>query len=72
MQNYAQTISIAALMAIGAALPGCFSSTREVDTVPATVVQAPPQVVADSASCRSAAADCRGRADEPNEYYYLG
>lgn len=48
----------------GGPLSGCFSSTKEVETVPAPVVQAPPPGGASTTPCRGRAKPER----KPNNY----
>lgn len=45
MRLYTRFGSLVISLAIGGMFAGCFSSTKEVDTVPAPVVQVPPPVV---------------------------
>jgi hypothetical protein len=47
-------------LVVGGLLSGCFSSTKEVETVPAPVVQAPPPVVQEPPGL----SPCRYRIDE--------
>jgi hypothetical protein len=45
MRSHVRFGSFIISLAIGGLLSGCFSSTKEVETVPAPVVQVPPPVV---------------------------
>ena len=45
MRSHARFGPLMISLVVGGLLSGCFSSTKEVETVPAPVVQAPPPVV---------------------------